>query len=319
MPTTSRHKFIDAALIVTLIVIVLVGYRYADQLRPGADHSLPSMGLEAGCNLHQAPCSVALPQGGRLALSISPHPIPLAKPLQIEVTLEGATADKVELDLNGVTMEMGYNRISLTPVAGANRYIGESSIPVCVTGRMEWRATVILEHDGKRLAAPFIFESDSAGPAPAAATTSPQPHTGGSAADKLDAVDPYVRLNPPGTRVSGAFMQLKNRGDKDLKLVKVATPVAELAEFHTHINEDGVMKMRPVPSIEIKANNETALQPGGLHVMMIDLKGALKEGQMIPITLTLDDGSQKVVNAIVRSPTATSTAPSTGNHSAHQH
>jgi copper(I)-binding protein len=62
--------------------------------------------------------------------------------------------------------------------------------------------------------------------------------------------------------------------------------------------------MRPVPAIEIKAKGEAVLKPGGLHVMMIDLKAPLKEGDSVPITLTFDDGSSKQVDARVVKPTA---------------
>jgi len=135
------------------------------------------------------------------------------------------------------------------------------------------------------------------------------------AADKLSVADPYVRLNPPGTRVTAAYMVLKNAGDKDIKVTKAANPTSKLTELHNHFNEGGVMKMRQVPAIEVKAKGETALQPSGLHVMMIDLKEALKEGQIVPITLTLDDGSEKKVDAVVKNPTAA--APAKNEHAGH--
>lgn len=121
-------------------------------------------------------------------------------------------------------------------------------------------------------------------------------------ADQVSVVDPYVRLVPPGAMATAAFMTLKNGGDKDAKLVKAATTAAKVTELHTHLNEDGVMKMRQVPAIEIKAKSETVLQPGGLHVMMIDLKGPLKEGAKVGLTLGFDDGSSKQVEAVVRKP-----------------
>lgn len=133
------------------------------------------------------------------------------------------------------------------------------------------------------------------------------------AADKLSVADPYVRLNPPGTRVTAAYMVLKNAGDKDIKVTKAANPVSKLTELHNHVNEGGVMKMRQVPTIEVKAKSETPLQPSGLHVMMIDLKEALKEGQIVPITLTLDDGSEKKVDAVVKN----AAAPAKNDHAGH--
>lgn len=124
------------------------------------------------------------------------------------------------------------------------------------------------------------------------------------AADAITVVDPYVRQAPPGAMTTGAFMVLKNAGAKDVKLVKADNPASKVTELHTHINEGGVMKMRPVKDIEVKAKGEAVLQPGGLHVMLIDLKAPLKEGDMIPLTLTFDDGSSKKVDAKVQKPMA---------------
>lgn len=124
------------------------------------------------------------------------------------------------------------------------------------------------------------------------------------AADNVAVQDPYVRLAPPNAPATGAFMVIKNNGDKDIKVVKAANPVSKVAELHTHLNEGGVMKMRPVQAIDIKAKGEAVLKPGGLHVMLIDLKAPMKEGDVVPITLTFDDGSSKQVDAKVVRPMA---------------
>lgn len=124
------------------------------------------------------------------------------------------------------------------------------------------------------------------------------------AADNVTVQDPYVRLAPPNAPATGAFMVIKNNGDKDVKVLKADNPVSKVTELHTHLNEGGVMKMRPVSAIEVKAKGEAVLKPGGLHVMMIDLKAPMKEGDIVPITLTFDDGSSKQVDAKVVRPMA---------------
>ena len=134
------------------------------------------------------------------------------------------------------------------------------------------------------------------------------------AADNVSVQDPYVRLAPPNAAATGAFMVIRNTGDKDVKVVKADNPVSKATELHTHLNEGGVMKMRPVPAIEIKAKGEAVLKPGGLHVMMIDLKAPLKEGDSVPITLTFDDGSSKQVDARVVKPTAAPAAMEQKQH-----
>lgn len=121
-------------------------------------------------------------------------------------------------------------------------------------------------------------------------------------ADAITAIDPYVRQVPPGAMATAAYMVIRNSGAKDAILVAAKTSAAKVAELHTHINEDGVMKMRQIPSIKIKAKSKTALQPGGLHMMLIDLDNTLKEGDKVAITLLFDDGSSKIIEAPVRRP-----------------
>lgn len=120
------------------------------------------------------------------------------------------------------------------------------------------------------------------------------------AADQIKVQDPYVRLAPPNSPATGAFMVIKNEGEKDVRVVKADNPASRVTELHTHLNENGVMKMRPVAGIDIKSKGEAVLKPGGLHVMLIDLKAPMKEGDSVPITLTFEDGSTKQVEAKVR-------------------
>jgi copper(I)-binding protein len=113
-------------------------------------------------------------------------------------------------------------------------------------------------------------------------------------------VDPYVRLAPTGTRATAAYFTLQNRGEKNLRLISVSSPAARLVELHTHLQEDGMMKMRQVTDIAIPAGGKATLQPGGLHVMLIDLVATLKGGDSVPATLLFDDSSSLQVTMPVR-------------------
>lgn len=124
----------------------------------------------------------------------------------------------------------------------------------------------------------------------------------GGAADSVTAVDPYVRAVPPGQPATGAFMVLQNSDAKAHVLVKADNAASKVTELHGHVNEGGVMKMRPVKQIDLPAKGEAKLQPGGLHVMLIDLKQPLKAGDTVALTLTFEDGSTKEVSAPVRHP-----------------
>ena len=70
--------------------------------------------------------------------------------------------------------------------------------------------------------------------------------------------------------------------------------------MHEHRTDNGVMKMREVGSILIKAHAQTELKPGGYHLMLIGVKRPLAEGDSVAITLTFDDGSKQPIAALVR-------------------
>lgn len=108
---------------------------------------------------------------------------------------------------------------------------------------------------------------------------------------KVDAVDGYVRLLPPGSPNTAAFLVLKNDADKPVKLVAAASPEVGRAELHTHLHENGVMKMRQVESIEVPAKGEVALKPGSFHIMLFEVR-ELSQGTAFPLTLTMDDGQK---------------------------
>lgn len=117
-----------------------------------------SLALNTACDLHQGPCAASLPGGGRLELSLEPRPIPVLKPLKLQVRATGFKADGVEVDFAGMDMKMAFNRPRL--VSGKDGlYAGEATLPVCVRDQMAWKATVLVKSGGKRIAAPFRFET----------------------------------------------------------------------------------------------------------------------------------------------------------------
>lgn len=150
-----RQLLIDVAIVLAMLLVALVGYKLSPFFLPKADATATTL---PGCDLHRQPCAATLPDGRRIELAIAPRPIPMVKPLNLEVTLTGLEATKVEVDFAGATMNMGYNRQTLA-AAAAGRYVGVATLPVCVTGRMAWRATVLVETGRERIAAPFQFDS----------------------------------------------------------------------------------------------------------------------------------------------------------------
>jgi copper(I)-binding protein len=105
------------------------------------------------------------------------------------------------------------------------------------------------------------------------------------AAEPVAVKDDWVRVPAPGQTVAGAYMELSGRVKS--ALVSVASPIAARGKLHSTAMEDGVMKMRPLGRIELAAGQTVRLEPGGLHVMLVDLKRPLKPGDKVPLTLTV--------------------------------
>lgn len=119
--------------------------------------------------------------------------------------------------------------------------------------------------------------------------------TAAQAAVPVDVKDAWVRAPAPGQKIAGAYMELVSR--TPLALISVASPAAARGELHGTAIEDGVMKMRPVGRIELPAGRTVKLEPGGLHIMLIDLKQALKPGDKVPLSLAVqrEDFSSRIV------------------------
>jgi hypothetical protein len=101
------------------------------------------------------------------------------------------------------------------------------------------------------------------------------------------------------TRTGAAYLTVRNGGDAADRLVGVVSEVADRAELHSSVVQDGVMRMRPVDAVEVPAGGEAVLEPGGLHVMLIGLKAPLEEGDSFALTLVFEDaGEVEVVTTI---------------------
>jgi copper(I)-binding protein len=112
--------------------------------------------------------------------------------------------------------------------------------------------------------------------------------------------DPWVRATVPQQKVAGAFMQL--RSAKAARLVGVKTPVAGRVELHQMAMEGQTMRMRAVESIDLPAGQSVNLASGGYHVMLFDLQRQLKEGEQVPLTLTVVDAAGKRETVAVSAP-----------------
>lgn len=103
----------------------------------------------------------------------------------------------------------------------------------------------------------------------------------------LEIAHPWARMTPAGAKVGGGYLTVENEGKEADRLVSATAEVAGRVEIHEMAVKDGVMTMRMLPDgLEIPAGGEAKLAPGGFHLMLMDLKQPLKEGESFKGTLT---------------------------------
>lgn len=114
--------------------------------------------------------------------------------------------------------------------------------------------------------------------------------------------DPWVRATVAQQKATGAFMQLSS--PKAVKLVSASSPLTPSVEVHEMAIQGEMMRMRQVQSVPLPAGQSVELKPGGFHIMLMNLKSQVKEGDVVPLTLVFEnqDGSRETldVKAAVR-------------------
>jgi copper(I)-binding protein len=122
----------------------------------------------------------------------------------------------------------------------------------------------------------------------------------GAALAQVSVKDPWVRATTPQQKATAAYMKLDSR--EDARLVAASSPVAGVVELHEIVKDGDRMKMRAVPAIEVPAGRGVELRPGGHHIMLMELKGQVKEGDTVPITLTVETKEGRRQALEVRAP-----------------
>jgi periplasmic copper chaperone A len=119
-----------------------------------------------------------------------------------------------------------------------------------------------------------------------------------SAHAQVTVKDPWVRATVPAAKASGAFMQLQSA--QDARLVEVRSPVAGVVEIHQMSMDNGMMKMAAVDGIDLPAGKTVPLASGGYHVMLMQLKQQMKEGDTVPLTLVVRKKDRKLETVEVK-------------------
>ncbi|ANH40108.1 hypothetical protein I601_3703 [Nocardioides dokdonensis FR1436] len=132
--------------------------------------------------------------------------------------------------------------------------------------------------------------------------------------------DAWVRATAGAedTSMSAAFMTIDNRGDEDVSLTGASTDVAGTAELHEMSMVDGAMAMQAMTDgLVVEAGRGKVLEPGGYHVMLMDLREDLAPGDEVDLTLEFSDGSTQDLTVPVKEFTEEEGhyhAPGTGEH-----
>ena len=99
----------------------------------------------------------------------------------------------------------------------------------------------------------------------------------------------WSRATPGGAKVGGGYLTIENKGSAPDRLIGGAADVADRVQIHEMAMNDGVMTMRPLDKgLVIEPGKTVKLAPGGYHLMLLDLKSPLKQGDKVPVTLEFE-------------------------------
>jgi periplasmic copper chaperone A len=122
----------------------------------------------------------------------------------------------------------------------------------------------------------------------------------------------WARATPPGAKIAAGYLTIRNSGAAD-RLVSATSPAAEKVETHTTVKDGDVSRMREVKGYAVPAKGSLELAPGGSHLMLVNIKAPLKEGDKVPLVLRFEKAGEVKTELAVR-PLGAS-----GSERAHEH
>lgn len=110
----------------------------------------------------------------------------------------------------------------------------------------------------------------------------------GAPSGGVEISDAYIAPPFKGRDVAAGFLQIENSGP-DTRLVSASSPIADRTEIHTHLEEDGIMKMRQIDGVDLPNGASVTFEPGSYHLMMFGVE--LADGTTeAPLTLIYENG-----------------------------
>jgi hypothetical protein len=122
----------------------------------------------------------------------------------------------------------------------------------------------------------------------------------GSAWSQVEIAEPWIRATPPGAKVAAGYMTIRNKSAQPERLLGGSSPAAAKVETHVQVKDGDILRMREVKGFEIPANGSFELKPGGAHLMLVDPRKPLKEGEKVPVVLKFEKSGEVKVEFEVR-------------------
>ena len=120
------------------------------------------------------------------------------------------------------------------------------------------------------------------------------------AGEMLHWKDAWVRSMPPGAQVSAAYGMLMNHGDQTVTLSAVSSEISSTAEMHEVIADGDQRRMAELESIDIAPHQTLIFEPGGRHIMLLDISAPPIEGETVEICAVSAAGTRACTDASVR-------------------
>jgi copper(I)-binding protein len=110
-------------------------------------------------------------------------------------------------------------------------------------------------------------------------------------AANISVSDAWARATMPGQKVSGAYMRIQS--DADARLISASSTTVPRVEVHEMKMDGDVMRMREVQAIDLPKGKPVSLEPGGYHIMLMNLPKPIAAGEIIPLTLVVESGGKR--------------------------
>jgi hypothetical protein len=147
----QQYIWIAVAITVSVVLGFYASRTWQNVHRP----DMPS--TQSNCDLSQQVCTTEVPGMGQTILSLTPRPIPLMQTLEVEALVSNGSVQAQLVDITGINMQMGLNRVRLAQDKQKNTWLGRTVLPICSQRRMQWQAKLVLQKNGQSHAVLYHF------------------------------------------------------------------------------------------------------------------------------------------------------------------